>query len=312
MKTTESALKNDDIKGILRSYGITNIETFNELRRGTAPLCYEITTSNNRYFLKQYREGGYLDESFVFLKFLLASGYPSVRLFDTASGKVSLSYHDRTFALFEYVENANQQYELTTDRALEAGRYLAKLHVLGMNYPYESVYADYRYFNNLLDRGHTVKGDMPIDIQKAVDFMYERMRDAALPTDTPKSTCHVEFLKRHLIFKEQKLYKVLDWDIVSRDYMLNDLGTTMTIAIDGVLDYGTLGKIIEGYTTVRPLNTLETHHLYEALSFGVFKNAIWALYGENPSWRNTQVRNLTAFMQYTKEDFNKRLSDTVY
>ena len=43
-KTTELAFKNDDIKSILRSYGINNLENFKELRRGgTAPLCYEIT-----------------------------------------------------------------------------------------------------------------------------------------------------------------------------------------------------------------------------------------------------------------------------
>jgi Ser/Thr protein kinase RdoA (MazF antagonist) len=311
-KTTELDLKNDDIKGILRSYDINNLENFKELRRGgSAPLCYEITANSNRYFLKQYREGGYLDESFVFLKFLLTNNYPAVRLFDTASGETSLRYHGRTFAIFEYLENANQQYEMTKDRALEVGRHLAKLHVLGMDYQYERAYADYKYFHDLLDEGHTAKNNIPIDIQKAVDFMHERMKDTFLPSDMPKSVCHVEFLKRHLIFKDQKLHKVLDWDIVSKDYMLNDLGTTMTTAINEIIDYGVLGKIVEGYHSVRPLNTSEIHYLYEAISFGIFKNAIWALYGENPSWRNKQVENLTTFIRYTKEDFNMQLSNLI-
>lgn len=308
-KTTGLTLKDNDIRDILRNYDISGLETFRELRRGAAPKCYEIIVSNGRCFLKQYREGGYLDESFVFLKFLLANNYPAIRLFDTIDGKTSLNYHDHTFAIFEYVENSNPNYTITKRRALEIGRYLARLHVLGINYPYTSVYADYDYFYNLFNSKYNTKNDMPANVQKAIDSMKERMEEADLPADMPKSICHVEFLKRHLIFKGQKLYRILDWDIAGRDYMLNDLGTTMTTTINRALDYELLSKIVEGYNTERPLCRLEIKCLYEAITFGIFKNAIWALYGENPSWKNQHVENLMVFIQCKKEDFDRQISN---
>ena len=100
----------------------------------------------------------------------MTNNYPPLDYLIPPPEKSSLSYHDRTFAIFEYVENSNQQYEMTKDRALEMGRYLAKLHVLGMDYQYERAYADYKYFHDLLDEGHTAKSNTPIDIQKAVDL----------------------------------------------------------------------------------------------------------------------------------------------
>lgn len=311
-ETKGLALKNEDIRNILRSYNIGNLEDVKELKRGAAPVHYQIKTTTGRYFLKQYQEGRYLNESFIVLKFLLRHNYPSVRLFDTSLGEASLRYHNHVFGMFEYIANSNKEWKITSARALEIGKYLAKLHILGFSYPYEDVYVNYDYFNHLLIERYSKTTNIPKEIQKALDFIHERMADTKLPADMPKSICHVEFLKRHLIFDGNKLHKILDWDIISKDYMLNDLGTTMTIAIDRTLNYKVLGKILDGYNSERPLSNLEIRYLYEAFSFGVFKNTLWAIYGENPTWSNRQINNLIIFMQNKKDKFDMRLSEQIH
>lgn len=306
----EDKLKKIDISNILNEYDLGKVINSSVISSPSSlnPRWNKIETSEGLFFLKQYRKGNYVDEHFDFLKYLLYNDYPAVKIFNNKAGALKTSHNGQVFAIFEFIEGCKWDYTVNEKRAIEIGRNLGKLHRLGMDYPYSSVHVNYDYFYTLMKKGYGTLKKVPDNLKDALRFMYSNMPNADFLNGAPKSTCHVEFLKRHLVFRGDKLSKVLDWDIVSKDHMLSDLGTTMTTAFQDSLDYRILSKIIGAYNAERPLTQFEKNHIYDAIKFGVFKTAIWGLFGLYPDYSDQSVLNLKEFVRHTKQEFESELA----
>lgn len=298
-----------DIREILRKYNLGELTAFSlGNTQYNNPRWIKLETSRGVYFLKEYRENGYVEDSFQFLGYLLDNRYPAVEIFRAKDGSFSVTHIGRRYAILEFIEDCPWEYQINERQAIQIGKYLGKLHMLGINYPYSTAYADYNHFYQLMDNGRKTLSSIPESLKSAVEFMYYNMPKTNFMEGMPRSTCHMEFTKRHLVFRDERLIKVFDWDLVSKDYMLGDLGTAMTAGLQDGLNYKILAGLLRGYNEERPLTGLERQHLYGAIAFGVFKNAIWGLFGFYPNFDGLPIEHLKEFTKYPKNEFDNALA----
>jgi len=285
----------------------------------------------------------------LLINFLLKKGYPCVRVFNSKGNKPYVKYKGIEFAIFELVNpgqkfsiSANEAYEMGKYLGKlhvlakkfpirniygsyehvynlfrkkyykkKRGKYLGKINVLA-KIPIHNIYGiygGYEHINNLFMINYSKKKNAPKRMQKNFEYIKNNIRNLKVPSSLPKSICHREFIPPHVMFENQKLIRVIDWDRINRDYMFYDLGITMTSAIQrGKLNFNLLARIIEGYDEERKLTAWERNHLFEAIQFGAFKFAIWALEDiDNWGW-DAFNRHVKMLMKYDKTEFSEKLA----
>lgn len=308
MKNWEGlSLGRNAIAKILENYPVGSLTTLERLERpeAEAPINYIITTQKGRYFLKQYRLKEVSDDHFRLLKFLETRRYPCVRLISTKDGSLNTSYRGRTFALFNYVDG-KQIYDLDYKSAYLLGKYLGRLHRITSGFKASPALADRKYLTLLFKRVTRIK--IPRKAKPIIAFISAGLPKTAVPKGTPVGTCHSEFTSDHALYKNGKIIAVIDWDGAGRDYMIHDLGSCLYSAFrydkgKFVPDFNALSGILAGYESERRLTKWEREHIYEALMFGVFKNAIWSLSQEKIDWKCGELKIVDAIAQLNRETF---------
>ena len=86
-----------------------------------------------------------------------------------------------------------------------------------------------------------------------------------------------EFNPGHVIFKNNKVKYVIDWEI-GRENAFFDYGGSMAscFSLDGKkLSHKKLKEFLKGYDKERPLSKWEKDNLFNALKFGILKYGVW-------------------------------------
>jgi len=208
--------------------------------------------------------------------------------------------------IFE-IMNLKERHKISTKEAYELGKYIGRLHKLTKNFSMHRRGQDFRSFESLLRKNEWRIKKSPQRAKRVIGFIREIHSSFKIPSNQPKAVCHIEFTPEHVRFKKQKLIKVIDWDEVCRDFMINDLGTTMVAGLkNGKINFSVLKAILKGYESQRKMTSWEKEHLFEAISFGISKFVIWGL-DEDMTWNRSSVRSTEALMRLGKDRFNESL-----
>ena len=314
----EVKIVEEDLKKILLKYIIGKLVNYRIIKRRLDTLnpSLVIKTSKGKYFIKVYikefeRFRYHILKGLELLSYLQKKRYPCVRVISSNVNKPYIKYKNLTIAVFEFM-NFGEKNITTKKEAYEIGKYLGRLHVLAKDFPLNKVGQGYDSFRKGLDSGFYLTKNAPEKYKKVLNYMKDVISDLKIPRNQPKSVCHVEFTSQHVRFKNQKLVSVIDCDEVSRDSMLYDLGTTAVSVFDkDKINFGFLAEIIRGYDKDRRLTVWEKNHLYEAVSFGIFKFVIWGLDEEEirkSGWDKIGLQSVRKLMEMGKDGFDRELN----
>ena len=156
------------------------------------------------------------------------------------------------------------------------GAALGKLHGFKPKTEFDSVYERFSDFADTFnDRRHLYKHQMPTELANKIINILPKLD---FSKTCPKLLVHNEFTLEHVIFKNDKVFKIIDWDEMNLEYSLYDLGVTLTEAYpNGIYDKRTYDEIIEGYESERVLTKDERDNLEEAVIWGHFKFLVWSM-----------------------------------
>lgn len=269
--------------------------------------CFHLITDKGDFFIKRYESINRSKRaSFDVISHLLEHDYPTVRYLPTKSGQPFVRLIRGSWAVFEYIHQAEKD-NPTQQEANEVGKWLAKLHMLTADFPLHSS-GEIQWLRTSFAKHKEKAFQAPKEMKPYFDYIESNINNLDPPSSSLQPVCHGEFILQHIRFDKGRVFKVIDWDNVGRDHALLDIGTTMSDAlVTGRIDFTMIRNILEGYEEVRRLDDWEREHLFEALQFGAFKFAIWALEDiDGLGWARFQ-RRLTAIMDYDRSKFYERL-----
>ncbi|MBE9224075.1 phosphotransferase [Phormidium sp. LEGE 05292] len=301
-------LNRSDLENILDFYNLGNLKSYLTYPRESKhlQLCYCLSTTTGKYFLKQYKEFDNFKHHGLFLvNYLLENNYPSVKLFNSKNNNPYTEYNGSKVALFEFLDFTIVS-NMTKNKAYQIGKYLGLLHKQTEFYPFFETFETYEYYYDLFLKYYSESKRLSCQLLKVIEYIKDNIENLKVPDYLPQSICHVEFTLEHIIFKHEKVFKIVDWDCVNRYYSFYDLGTTLVSSFDEeILNFNYLAEIIKGYNKQRELTTWEKEHIFEAIQFGIFKFFLWGLseatkQNNNLTWGYNWVEE---FMKYDKIKF---------
>jgi Ser/Thr protein kinase RdoA (MazF antagonist) len=270
--------------------------------------CYHLRTKKGEFFVKRYEPISRSKRaSFKVMSHLHGLDYPSVKFIWTRNGQPYVRQIGGGWAIFEYISQPEQQ-RTTEIESKEIGKWLARLHRLTVDltlHPSDEI----QRFKLSFEKHKEKLNQAPGAMKPYFDYIESNINNLAPPPSTYQAVCHGEFVLQHIRFKNEKVVKIIDWDNVGRDFAILDIGTTLSDAlVAGRIDFKMVRDILGGYEKERPLTNWERKHLFEAMQFGAFKFAIWALEDiESLGWARF-TRRLTAILDYDSAEFNDQLS----
>jgi Ser/Thr protein kinase RdoA (MazF antagonist) len=258
-------------------------------------------SSGKRYFLRGYRR--VLDPERVlfqlrFQEHLLAQGYPTAAVVRTRGGEPFTTEDGIPWALFDHVEGDEFDFSRLT-QAKEAGRRLAEFETTAAGYdgtvtPVTTGEADFSetvapvsshmWRNSVLAEEHDERlrhlfAGQEFDSDLAFFSEWRRRAAAAWPPERlaalPRSWLHCDYHGRNMVFRDDEMAGLFDFDFVTRGPRSYDLGR-------GIFNFGrerrgstTLREafcraFLEGYESGAPLSGEER----QSLAFMVVLN--WA------------------------------------
>jgi Ser/Thr protein kinase RdoA (MazF antagonist) len=307
-KSSTKRLTTRELAELLKFYDLGTFKASKSLkrRRGTQRI-YILSGPNKKYLLKEYTNFDYFKRKGLYLlDFLAEKHYPSTRVFDSRKRLPYVKYKGRYFAVFEFLRFPKRS-TITKERAYEVGKYLGMLHSVAKDFPIDRKNRGYEHFKKMFLDSYWKRRKAPNKIKLIMDYIKENIDSLEAPQGQPISLCHVEFVRKHLLFKGRRLYRVIDWDFISRDTMFYDLGTSTIVCFSNKIkfNFSFLAELIKAYDKERKLTSWERGHIYEAVLYGAFKYAIWDIPGE--AWTFKTFDLVRELMNYNKENFNKNL-----
>ncbi|MBU0999606.1 hypothetical protein KKG24_04910 [Patescibacteria group bacterium] len=308
-----------DIAKILSQYNLGKFVKFGEIKKDdTISFGQIIYTTKGKLFLKLFRAfDNVIRQGLEVSTHLKSKNYPTFKVYVSKKGKPFITYKRNKIALFEYINiKAHEWHDLNETQIKEYAKYLAKFHVLTKNLNLKKGKSGgLSEVSSKIKKFYKIRKRYNKKAQIALEFMYSNFNNIKCQKNQPSSGFFSEFNPGHVIFKGNKIRYVIDWEI-GKNNCFYDYGSSMVacFSLNGTkLSYKKLRIFTKEYNKIRKLSKWELNHIYEALMFGCFKYATWALMDPKTGKSAKEVRfpediKKILFLKNTKkEDFCKKL-----
>lgn len=298
------------IRKIVRSYDIGKLQSFYKLER--EPIlnpAFVIKTTKGKYFTKQSRHFNYYTRKGLWLvKLLEEKGYPAVRILETKKKRYYVLHNKKAYVLFRFLKLPGRKKSISEGEAYSYGAALGRLHRITHDIRIKS-YADfYKHISKVFLQYYYLFGDAPARAKRILAYYKANLPAMKAPSWLPKAYLHSEFSTEHVFFREERVWKIIDFEDFYRDYAFYDIGVPMLSIIERGLDYRKLRAYIRGYESERKLLVWEKEHLFEAAMFGAFRFTVWSM--ENIGtwgWNGSSFRVADKLISVGKREFMKKL-----
>jgi Ser/Thr protein kinase RdoA (MazF antagonist) len=314
MNQPQVRIRIERLRDLLRLYNIGTLRNIRviqeEVSDETKAWVYLISTSQGKYFIKYYRKMSAISRKGIeLIDFLARKKYPVPRVVKSRAKKTITAWRGVRAVVYKSIEGKAKN-QPNSKEAYEVGRQLARLHTLAKSFPLRKSFEGYDDITKLFEKNIRSFENIPERVRGAVLYLRKIKARLDFSKQAPISICHGEFWWEHLYFKKEKLIAVIDWDTVSRDVMLYDLGCAMNLAHGDGFDIEIIGGIVSGYNSIRPLTDWEKEHLFHALSWGAFKAFTWSILPKNikrRGWPTADLERIEDVQKLGRARFNKAI-----
>ena len=239
------------LKPILSRYQIGEPYTISELEDGHTCSIYKVETDNRQYLLRirpDFFTEKEIESDHQFLTYLTDRGFPVPELNTTVEGSTyGLTDEKRLFELQSFLpHNKNVTNFNYQDISSQIARFLGQFHYLSKDYPEKLEKMAYvgkmplgfyeKYFDGPLKYGvkryrETLKsadGSIKTELDTNIDTLEKRLKEIravitkALP-DIPQVVNHNDFYGNNILFQDNKIAGLVDFDFSSTGIYYIDL-----------------------------------------------------------------------------------------
>jgi homoserine kinase type II len=284
---SKQSLLNQDLDLILQNFNFRNVLSVEPMPT-SGNVSYTITTDIGKYFLRlspdkgpRFRSIGEIDSEIELLYHLGKNHFPVLLPIKGKDGRMILSVKNHNGYIRRFTED-NPKENPTLNQIEEFGKVLGRFHSLTKNFSTKS------------------KREHIFDLEKTKEFFKEDARriinsnfnnkekfiskvNLALssidfPEYLPSGMIHEDLGKRHILWKENKISAIIDFDRTYFGKLVLDIGQACRgwCFTDNWTKWSNenFKHLIKGYSKRRKLTEIEKRYLVDAIKFGIIERAI--------------------------------------
>lgn len=304
----------NDFQQILLNYNLGYFIKLEPITSGAVQTNYFLTTSKDK-FVFRYHENR-TKESVLFesnlIKYLKNKNYPCPAIIKNKHGKMVELYKNKPYVIFEFVEGKHIE-NPNEDQKVQLIQKAAELQNLTKNYrPINKKYR-WNYSVELAGQLATREADKleTANVRAKLEWFKDKLTKLQLPQSLPKGICHCDFHFSNVLFKNDQLNALIDFDDANYTYLTFDLVGLIEAAAwqfekDKVLNFKEARKVIDEYMKYRTLNNNEKRHLFDVYKLSILFDCIWRF--ERGNVKDFYEKRKTEFLDSVgREEFYNKL-----
>jgi homoserine kinase type II len=257
-----TALDRATITELVDDYGLGPLEGWNGIPTGSVNSNYVLETGRGRHLLRIEEVKAELDvkRELDLLLFLRRQGFFCPQPVADRKGRYYRDLGGKCASLYRWVDGGVlKAEEIDATRLEQVGRGLAELHHAGRAYK-KGIENRFSY-ERVTEIYGTVRDRLPPYFRKIVrtlDDEIDYLRHY-LETKLPRGIIHGDLFADNLVFEDDKLVAVLDFEAAARGRFVFDLATAVNALCyaGDVYDLKRFEAIMAGYESLRPLSLAE-------------------------------------------------------
>lgn len=269
---TYTTLDRYQIERLLKNYDVGPLLHFEALSGGKANSSIIISSGKGRFVLSvcDEKESGEIDSLTAILEYLDEHDFPTTRIVRTVSGRSMVALGDKPVYLKEYIEGRVET-EFSPSMVHQVGMVLARLHEVPTHHklPQEFAYGIEAFDEIVCGES---RGGYP-------EWLLEKKEliKGACSEDLPRGFVHGDLFSDNILFMDNKLVAVLDFEEACIYFLLFDLGMCVTgcCTVNGRFSLDLAAELIHGYQSVRKLQPLEQQLLQLHIEYGAVATSFW-------------------------------------
>jgi len=272
-----------DLGAVLSTYNFGEIISIEELSKGNVQKNILIRTANETVVLKYYknRKFEYVEFEAKLLEKLYASDYSSPRVHKNNKKELVTKWLGKGIVITEYIEGEHRE-NLSNNDFEQLVTRIAELHIITENL---EIKGSQHRWNYSIDFCKSYLKDNIGSYRKARQLKKKKWAERELdsldiPRSLPKGIIHSDLHYTNIIFSENRLEAIIDFDDANYSYLIFD----MLCLIDSKRkeesflneEYFKVSKeVICKYERKRKLQEKEKRSLYDILILSIIIDSFW-------------------------------------
>ncbi|OCA81665.1 hypothetical protein A8F94_22670 [Bacillus sp. FJAT-27225] len=280
VKTT---FTNQELETIFADYHLGNITNTEPIEKGTVQTNYTVETTMGKFIFRYYENR--TEDSVLFetdlLQYLKEHHFPCAGPHADVYGNFVGIYNAKPFAIFDFMEgnhpvdpNEKQKRELIATAAL--------LHQLTSHFSPMNKESRWNYdVDFCLEQAQQAAQRIDsVESRRKLKWIERGLQTLILPKSLPLGICHADFDPSNILFKNDKLVALLDFDDANYTYLLFDVvglieAWAWTHDKFEVIHFPEAKNIIHEYMKHRQLTIQEKNHLFDVYKLSIFIDSVW-------------------------------------
>lgn len=263
-------LSESEIQAIAGKYELKVID-YESIKQGIGNTNYLLSTKGGKYILTIFRidpiQVAHVSEVLLLLE---KHNFPAPRLMTRASGEVLLRYQGKSVLIKPYIDG-QVVIDLDDGKLHQVGAALARLHEIPAP----------KY---LLNQHTYVVTTYPKVMEQELDQNYRewigqryRLLMKKIPSKLPVGLVHGDLFYDNILFEDEKLKAILDFEDVSRTNMVFDLGMAAVgiCTEDTKIKLDKVRALVKGYQEVRSFEEGEKYSLQLFIECAAILTSTW-------------------------------------
>jgi homoserine kinase type II len=280
---TKTKFTKKDFISILSNHSLGEYKGYAAIAEGTVQTNYILITSSGKYVFKYYenrpRESVLFESSLI--AFLKSKKYPCPGIYKDKDANYVGNYENKPYVILEFIDGS--YLDTSNNRQIkQLIREVAKLHNLTHEYKPTNVELRWNYSDELCLK-LAKKEASKINTKESRDklkWLEEEVHRLKLPKTLPKGICHCDLYYSNILFKNNKLVGLIDFDDANYTYLLFDLvglieNEAWKRKVDEVLNFSKAKKVIKEYEKYRRLSKAEKLYLFDVYKLSILFDCVW-------------------------------------
>jgi Ser/Thr protein kinase RdoA (MazF antagonist) len=271
----------DEFVALLAHYDLGDFREAKPLAAGTVQTNWLIITTQGRFIYKYYENRS--SESVRFEANLMAyirqRGFPCAAPMRDHRGRAVRMYRDKAYIIFEYIDGHSLDH-LNPQQKTQVIQAAAQLQQITKTYLPSLRKFRWNYGPELclqLAQAETRKVGT-LNARAKLDWFEQQLSNLKLPPTLSKGICHCDYDLSNLLFRNGELVALVDFDDANYTYLTFDLVNLIdgwAWPYQGSLNLDHARQIARDYRWLRPLNRLESRHLFDVHKMQILMDGIW-------------------------------------
>lgn len=296
-------LNNKLLESIAKDYKLDKLVSWNIIPGGWANINLLLTTSKNKFVLRFYRYGKKKRQDIS--NTIQVANYLKIKKFPVP---VFLKSQSADFVIERKIDNRNiyltiykyidgeRKLTLSNEEISSAGKMLAGIHLALKSSKLKTRIKNWQYFdnfnnvsaklinkinNNSWNFEKTISKDTFLETVKLDLDNLEKLKTDLISADFPETVMHGDFHAANLIFKNNKIAGILDFDSIITGPQVLDLAICAAnlqiqhVNVNEISKQQIYNLLVSGYKSANQLSDKELEFLPKLVKFWVISQFVW-------------------------------------